>query len=49
VHPNVAVLMLKEETDTIHQLEDEWNKTLTIIPVKDLHQEKYEIFWDSAE
>ncbi|MEA3547677.1 MAG: Rne/Rng family ribonuclease [Thermodesulfobacteriota bacterium] len=48
VHPNVAGIMLKEETDTIHQLENEWNKTLTIIPVKDLHQEKYEIFWDST-
>ena len=49
VHPNVAAMMLKDETDTIHQLEDEWNKTLTIIPVKDLHLEKYEIFWDSTE
>ena len=49
VHPNVAVMMLKEETDTIHQLENEWGKILTIIPVKDLHLEKYEIFWDSTE
>ncbi|MDA3834597.1 MAG: Rne/Rng family ribonuclease, partial [Spirochaetales bacterium] len=45
VHPKVAGLMLKEEAVTIHNLEDELAKTLTIIPVKDLHMEKYEIVW----
>ncbi len=45
VHPRVAGMMLKEEAVTIHNLEDELGKTLTIIPVKDLHMGKYEIVW----
>ena len=49
VHPNVAALMLNEEAETIHKLEGEWGKTLMIIPVNDLHLEKYEIFWDRTE
>lgn len=49
VHPKVAGMMLKEEAVTIHNLEDELNKTLTIIPVKDLHLEKYEIVWESGD
>ncbi len=49
VHPKVAGMMLKEEAVTIHNLEDELGKTLTIIPVKDLHMEKYEIVWESGE
>ncbi len=46
VNSGVATIMLKEEAHTIHMLEDEIRKSITIIPVKDLHQEKYEIFWD---
>jgi len=45
VHPRIAGMMLKEEAVTIHNLEDELAKTLTIIPVKDLHVAKYEIVW----
>ena len=48
VHPKVAGTMLKEEAVTIHNLEDELGKTLTIIPAKELHQEKYEIVWESS-
>jgi len=48
VHPMVASMMMKEETDTIHQLEDTIGKGITIIPSKDLHLEKYEIFWGAA-
>jgi ribonuclease G len=46
VHPKVAGMMLKEEAVTIHHLEDEIKKTLTIIPQKDIHMEKYEIIWE---
>lgn len=49
VHPKVAGMMLKEEAVTIHNLEDELGKILTIIPVKELHLEKYEIIWESGE
>ncbi|PLX50588.1 MAG: ribonuclease [Desulfobulbaceae bacterium] len=49
VHPKVAGMMLKEEAVTIHNLEDELQKTLTIIPQKDIHMEKYEIVWESGE
>ena len=48
VHPMVASMMMKEETDTIHQLEDAIGKVISIIPSKDLHLEKYEIFWGAA-
>ncbi len=46
VNPAVATIMLKEEAHTIHAIEDEIDKSITIIPVQDLHQEKYEILWD---
>lgn len=49
VHPKVAGMMLKEEAVTIHQLEDELQKSLTIIPHKDIHMEKYEIIWQSDD
>jgi ribonuclease G len=49
VHPKVAGMMLKEEAVTIHHLEDEIKKSLTIIPQKDIHMEKYEIIWESAD
>ena len=38
VNPGVATIMLKEEANTIHQLEDEINKSITIDQVEDLHQ-----------
>ena len=40
-------MMLKEEAVTIQHLEDELQKSLTIIPQKDIHMEKYEIIWES--
>lgn len=46
VNSGVATIMLKEEAHTIHKIEDEIHKSITIIPVNDLHQERYEIFWD---
>ncbi len=49
VHPKVAGMMLKEEAVTIHHLEDELQKSLTIIPQKDIHMEKYEIVWQSDD
>ena len=47
VHPQVAAMMLKEEATTINSLQEETNKQLTIVPVRDLHLEKYEIFWEA--
>ncbi len=45
VHPQVASMILKEDAVTIHNLEDAIGKGITIVPSKDLHLEKYEIFW----
>ena len=45
VHPRVASMMLKDETETIHMLEDAISKGICVGPSKDLHLEKYEIFW----
>lgn len=45
VHPQVAAIMLKDEAETIHNLEDATGKGIVIIPSKDVHLEKYEIFW----
>jgi hypothetical protein len=42
-------MMLKEEAMTIHNLEDELAKTLTIIPVKEMPLEKYEIVWQGEK
>jgi len=47
VNPLVAALMLKEEADTIHMIEDEVHKQLIIVPDKEIHPEKYEIVWKS--
>lgn len=47
VNPQVAAMMLNEEATTINHLEDEINKQFAIIPVKDIHHERYEIVWES--
>ena len=47
VHPKVADMMLKEEAVTINNLEDECGKSITIIPSRDLHMERYDIVWES--
>ncbi len=48
VNPQVASLMLKDESKTIDELEQDISKRLVIMPSKDMHVEKYEIIW-SAE
>jgi len=46
VHPQVATMMLNEESAIINSLEEETGKKLSIVPVKDLHIERYEIVWE---
>ncbi len=46
VHPKVAVIMLKDEADTIKNIEDDIKMSLAIFPNRELHMEKYEISWD---
>jgi ribonuclease G len=45
VHPRISDMLQKEEKSTIAQLEKDTGKKLIIVPVKDLHIEKYEIIW----
>lgn len=45
MNPKVAAMMLKEEAATIHQIEDEVHKQLTIVPDPNMHGERYEIVW----
>jgi ribonuclease G len=46
VNPQVAAIMLREESSTVHELEDGVGKRITVVPDHDLHIEKYEIIWD---
>lgn len=46
VNPQVAARMLREESSTVHELEDGIGKRITIVPNNELHIEKYEIVWD---
>lgn len=46
VNPQVAAMMLREESSTIHGLEDSINKRIKVVPNSELHIEKYEIVWD---
>ena len=46
VHPKVAAMMLKDEADTIKNIEDDIRMPLAIFPNCELHMEKYEISWD---
>ncbi len=45
VHPRIADMFQKEEKNTAAQLEKDTGKKLLIVPVKDLHIEKYEIIY----
>ena len=45
VHPRIADMLQKEEKNTAAQLEKDTGKKLIVVPVKDLHIEKYEIIW----
>ena len=47
VNPQVAARMLREESSTVHGLEDGIGKRITVVPNNELHIEKYEIVWDS--
>lgn len=46
VNPQVAAIMLRDESLTVHNLEDGIDKRITVVPNGDLHVEKYEIVWD---
>jgi len=45
VHPRIADMLNKEEKSTLSQLENDTQKKLIVVPVKDLHIEKYDIIW----
>ncbi|MBM9602869.1 Rne/Rng family ribonuclease [Desulfopila inferna] len=45
VHPRIADMLNKEEKNTLSQLEKDTHKKLVVVPVKDLHIEKYDIIW----
>ncbi|MDR3630743.1 MAG: Rne/Rng family ribonuclease [Desulfocapsaceae bacterium] len=45
VHPRIADMLLKEEKGTAAQLEKDTGKKIVVVPMKDLHIEKYEIIW----
>ena len=46
VNPQVASIMLREESSTVQELESGVGKRITVVPDNDLHIEKYEIIWD---
>jgi ribonuclease G len=46
VHPQVAAMMLNEESAIINGIEEERGLKVSIIAAKDLHVERYEIFWE---
>lgn len=45
VHPRIADMLKKEERKTLAQLEEDTHKKMIVIPVEDLHIEKYDIIW----
>ena len=45
VNPRIADMLNKEEKNTLSQLEKDVHKKLIVVPVKDLHIEKYDIIW----
>ncbi len=49
VNTQVADIMLNEESATIAALEEEIGKKLSIVARRELHQERYEIFWESQD
>lgn len=46
VHPHVADMLLREESEHIERLEQEFDKRFTIIPVPDMHIKRYEVIWN---
>ena len=47
VSTSVAALMLKEEADTLHRVEEDIQKQINIFPDKNMAIEKYEIVWEN--
>ncbi len=45
VNPRIADMLQKEEKKTLSQLEEDTHKKMIVVPVKDLHIEKYDIIW----
>jgi len=45
VNPQVAAIMSREESSTVHDIEEQTGKRITVVPDKELHMEKYEIVW----
>ena len=45
VHPRIADMLNKEEKENLIQLEHDTRKKLIVVPVKELHIEKYDIIW----
>lgn len=46
VHPSVADLMLKEESETMAYLEQQTGKRVTIVADREMYVERYEIVWE---
>ncbi|CAK8711361.1 MAG: RNAse G [Candidatus Electronema aureum] len=46
VNPRVADLLLREEAGHVRVLEQSISKRITVIPVPDLHVQRYEIIWN---
>ncbi len=46
VHKRIADMLDREERVSLQQLEYEINKTIYVVPQRDIHIEKYEIIWD---
>lgn len=45
VNPQVAAIMSREESATVHDIEEQTGRRITVVPDKELHIEKYEIVW----
>ncbi|MDY0389960.1 Rne/Rng family ribonuclease [Desulfobulbus oligotrophicus] len=46
VHPQIAEMLLNEQSYTIEQLERITEKRFTIIPVPDMHIKRYDVIWN---
>jgi ribonuclease G len=46
VHPRIAHLLLRDEASSVAQLEQSIGKRFNIIPVAELHVQRYEIIWN---
>jgi ribonuclease G len=46
VNPQVAAIMSREESATVHNIEEQTGRRITVVPDKELHIEKYEIVWE---